>query len=108
MTSDFEHEKGALGKPFGEDRQPSPNLEKRAKIKAPTRFSDNRISTDSDPAIELLTVAEAAEFLGISIPTIRRFQLRRFIPFVKIGRSVRFLKSDLVAYVARRRVESIE
>jgi excisionase family DNA binding protein len=81
------------------------NREKRAIMKAPIRFFDNGKSTNSDP---LLTIAEAARLFRISIPSMRRLQLRRFIPFVKVGHGVRFLKSDLATYLAKRRVESIE
>jgi excisionase family DNA binding protein len=90
------------------DRQPLVKRDKRAIIKAPIRFFDNEKPTDSDPAIDLLTMAEAAWVLKISIPSMRRFQLRRFIPFVKVGHGVRFLKSDLATYLAKRRVESID
>lgn len=67
-------------------------------------FFENRLS-DSEP--ELLTVTQAAQFLTVSVPTVRRLQAQRNIPFVKVGGSVRFDKRDLVAYVERCRVESI-
>jgi excisionase family DNA binding protein len=63
--------------------------------------------TDRDPAIELLTIAEAAGLLTISVPGMRRLQQQRQIPFIKVGGSVRFSKSDLVSYLKKRRVESI-
>jgi excisionase family DNA binding protein len=40
----------------------------------------------------------------VSVWTIRRLQQQRKIPFVKVGRSIRFSESDLAAYLARRRV----
>ncbi|MDE2021994.1 MAG: helix-turn-helix domain-containing protein [Patescibacteria group bacterium] len=66
------------------------------------------MSIHSTQAMELLTVTEAAEFLKISVPTTRRLQLQRNIPFVKVAGCVRFLKSDLLAYIGKRRVEAIE
>jgi len=62
---------------------------------------------DSDPAVELLTVAEAARLLRISVSGMRRLQQARRIPFVKVGGSVRFNTRDLVAYVRSNRVEAI-
>jgi len=66
------------------------------------------MSTDFDPTIELLTVAEVAELLKISIPGVRRLQQRRLIAFFKIGGSVRFTKSDITSYLERRRVKTID
>lgn len=38
---------------------------------------------------QLLTVAQAAERLGLKVATIRRRILERKIPYVKLGRAVR-------------------
>lgn len=69
----------------------------------PGKFFDKQ----STGSIELLTVAEAAELLGVSASGLRRLQQERRIPFFKVGRCVRFAKSDLAAYLAQRRVESV-
>jgi len=66
------------------------------------------MSVNSSSAIELLTITEVAEILRISATGVRRLQQRRRLPFHKVGGSVRFAKSDVVAYLAKRRVESIE
>jgi excisionase family DNA binding protein len=58
-------------------------------------------------SIELLTIAEAAKLLGVSASGMRRLQQERRIPFFKVGRCVRFARSDLAAYLTRRRVESV-
>ncbi|MEH2480604.1 excisionase family DNA binding protein [Nitrobacteraceae bacterium AZCC 2146] len=63
--------------------------------------------TNSSQTMELLTIAEVAEFLKISESTVRRLQQRRLIPFFKVGGSVRFVKSDLVSYLEKQRVETI-
>ncbi|MEJ1967792.1 MAG: helix-turn-helix domain-containing protein [Rhizomicrobium sp.] len=57
---------------------------------------------------DLLTVAEAAKLLGVSASGMRRLQQERRIPFFKVG-ALRCgsPKSDLAAYLARRRVDSI-
>jgi excisionase family DNA binding protein len=63
--------------------------------------------SDSIPTLELLTIHEVARLLKISVSSVRRLQQRRRIPFVKVGGSIRFIKSDLLSYVDRERVESI-
>ena len=82
-----------------------PSPKKRVNIEEPLLFFDNA-SNNSCP--ELLTIPETAEFLKISKTGVRRLQQKRLIPFIKVGGSIRFTKSDLVAYLQRRRVESID
>jgi excisionase family DNA binding protein len=72
----------------------------------PALLFDNK-PAGSIPVVELLTTSEAAKLLAVSVPTIRRLQQRRAIPFIKIGGSVRFDKRDLVSYVERNRVGSL-
>jgi excisionase family DNA binding protein len=48
----------------------------------------------------------AAAFLNTTPRHVRALQERREIPFVKIGRLVRFRSSDLDAYVAGRVVQA--
>ena len=66
------------------------------------------MSTDSYRSDELLTIAEVAKYLKISVVSVRRLQQGRHIPFHKVGGSVRFVKSDLVSYLETNRVESID
>jgi len=65
------------------------------------------MTTDTYSTIELLTIAQVADFLKLSVPSVRRLQQRRAIPFFKVGGSVRFAKSDIVAYLEKHRVMSI-
>jgi len=65
------------------------------------------MSIDADPFAGLLTIPEVAGILKVSVPTVRRLQQQRKIPFVKVGGSIRFARSDVAAYVAARRVRSI-
>lgn len=81
-------------------------------VGSPVGYSDPALSFDnkptgSSPVIELLAISEAAKLLTVSIPTLRRLQQQRDIPFVKIGGSVRFDKRDLVSYVERNRIDPI-
>jgi len=66
------------------------------------------MSIDADPALGLLTIPEVADLLKISVPTLRRLQRQRQIPFIKVGGRVRFSRSDVAAYLERRRVAPID
>jgi len=86
---------------------PKPNPQKYANIGSePVLPFDN--SSSGSPPLELLTVAETASFLRVSITGIRRLQQARHLPFFKVGGSLRFAKSDLLAYLQKRRVEPID
>ncbi len=67
----------------------------------------DKASVDFASTIELLTTAEVAEILRISISGVRRLQQARHLPFIKVGGSVRFSKSDIASYVKKQRVEPI-
>ena len=58
--------------------------------------------------VRLLNVKEAARFLGTTEKTLYAKIWRREIPFIKIGRSVRFDVKDLEALIERSRVEAQE
>jgi excisionase family DNA binding protein len=59
---------------------------------------------------KLLTTAEASEFLGVSAGTLAvwRCVARYPLPFCKIGRNVRYLESDLIAWMESRKVHQAE
>lgn len=81
-------------------------MQKRANIKGePVLPFDNQ---SSDSSLKLLTVEDVALFLNISITSVRRMQQRRLVPFIKVGGSVRFLLTDLLSYLKKRRVEPID
>jgi excisionase family DNA binding protein len=58
----------------------------------------------------LLTTEQAAEFLGVSAGTlvIWRFHARYRLPFVKIGRNVRYDENDLREWLESRKVHQVE
>ena len=87
-------------------RASAPNRRDRLSLPVDTDAGSVQ-SFDIDNTDELLTVAETAKFLKISVTGVRRLQQRRLMPFIKVGGSLRFARSDLRAYIARRRVESI-
>ena len=66
------------------------------------------MSIDAATASQLLTIPEVAALLKVSEPTVRRLQQQRNLPFIKVGGSVRFVRSDLDSYLDKRRVRSID
>jgi excisionase family DNA binding protein len=66
------------------------------------------MSIDLAPPPELLTIAEVAELLKIAVASVRRLQQQRKIPFVRVGGSIRFFRRDIVSYLEKRRVRSID
>jgi excisionase family DNA binding protein len=57
------------------------------------------------PRTQRLTTQEAADFLGISRPTLVKLLEQGHIPYEQPGRHRRILFSDLLAYQQRRREE---
>lgn len=58
---------------------------------------------------ELLTPLAAAEFLGVAAGTLASSRCRGVgivIPYVKVGRLVRYRKADLIAFLAENLVGS--
>ncbi len=67
----------------------------------------NRASqSETVSAGPLLSVKEAACYLKIAVWTLRHWVYQRKIPFVKLGRLVRFRQSDLDAYISKHIVRS--
>lgn len=55
-----------------------------------------------------LTADEAAKRLNVSERFVRKLVSTRQIPYLKVGRLIRFNESDLAAYLESRRVEPEE
>jgi len=53
--------------------------------------------------VRLLKPSEAAVFLAVSERTVKRLTARGELPHVRVGRSMRFVMEDLLAYVASQR-----
>ena len=58
-------------------------------------------------AAVLLTLEEVAEYLRISKTSVYRLVERRELPFCRVGRTLRFYRTDIDAYLTSRRVGSI-
>lgn len=55
----------------------------------------------------LLTVADVAELFGVRTRFVYRLVDERRIPFIKVGRYLRFDPADVDAYLEGRRTEAI-
>ena len=55
----------------------------------------------------LLTVGEAADYLGISPGTLRNWLSMRRISYVKVGRLTKLSQETLDRYIAERTVEAV-
>ena len=66
----------------------------------------NTSMTESSPmASRYVDAQQAAAYLGMSVAWLRAAVFRRRIPYVKLGRAVRFSLRDLDEYARQRRVE---
>ena len=61
------------------------------------------VKTSSD--CEFLNVKDAAQFLGVSVDTIYSWTFKRVIPHYKLGKLVKFKRSELIQYMESNRVE---
>lgn len=57
------------------------------------------MSATVGPDTRLLTPAEAAALLTLKESTLRDYSRRGIVPSVKLGRHLRFVEADLVAYL---------
>ena len=55
-----------------------------------------------------LTADDVAELLKLSVQTIRRYTMKKEIPFHKINRAVRYKKSEIEEWFEKRKVSSAE
>lgn len=62
--------------------------------------------SDSPSKDELLTVAEAAKFLSVAIPTIYGYVHRNEIPYMKKGKRLYFSREALMNWMLSSRVET--
>lgn len=62
--------------------------------------SSRRSATPVTTSGDLLTVEQAADYLNITDHFVQRLIRERPIPFLKVGRLVRFRRADLEDYLA--------
>lgn len=60
------------------------------------------------PVPELMKTEQAANFIAVTPATLTTWRCTRKnrIPFVRIGRAVRYRRSDLLAYIERNTVDA--
>jgi len=71
----------------------------RLKKKGPARNAP--AESESWRPTELLSVAQAAEFLGVAEITVRRWLKARLIPFRRAGKQIRIDRADLLGFLTR-------
>jgi excisionase family DNA binding protein len=54
----------------------------------------------------LIDVGQVAAMLKISTATVRRWVLQGYIPYMKIGKAIRFSNSDIEKWVSAKRANS--
>lgn len=59
------------------------------------------------PESTLLDVSAAAEHLAVTERWVRRAVAERRLPFVKVGRNVRFIEADLQAFIKANTVAPV-
>lgn len=55
-----------------------------------------------------LTVAEASRFLNLKVSRLRYEVFHKSVPFIKIGRSIRFAEKDLISWIMNKKNEPKE
>ncbi len=70
-------------------------------------MSSRQGSSQVQPETELITVPEAAAFFRVTISTIRAWVLYKQIPYVKVGRMVRFRRADCENLITARTVQAV-
>lgn len=63
-------------------------------------MADKRTETKK----KLMNIGEVAEFLNIPVATVRDYVWRKQIPYVKVGRHVRFRHEEILAWLESRSV----
>ncbi|AYF43743.1 DNA binding domain protein, excisionase family [Halobacteriovorax sp. BALOs_7] len=60
------------------------------------------------PVKALLSIEEASSFLSVKVSRLRTAVFRKEIPFVKIGRLVRFKQDELIKWIDSKTVKADE
>lgn len=66
-----------------------------------------RSATPASTTGDLLTIEQAADLLNITDHFVRRLIRERRIPFLKVGRLVRFRRADIEAYLVQCAVPAV-
>jgi excisionase family DNA binding protein len=55
-------------------------------------------------ASELMNIEDCSIYLGFSIQRLRKMCHKKEIPFIKLGRTVRFYRPDIIKWTMSKRV----
>lgn len=77
-------------------RQPIDISEVR-KVKTEDRQSTAKLFDN-----QLMTIEDLSKFLNVPVPTIRDWKYKKKIPFIKLGRSLRFSFPDISKWLNER------
>jgi len=55
-----------------------------------------------------MTVKEVSHFLNVPIATIRKWCSQRYIPYIKMGRHVRFSRTSLEDWLKRKEIKRVD
>jgi excisionase family DNA binding protein len=66
------------------------------------------IRTNTPERHRLLTTVEFAEALGLSPKTVRQWTWARKVPFVRVGRAIRFRPETVTEMIDRGQVPALE
>ena len=64
------------------------------------------MSSAQSTAQRLVTVKDAATYLAVSVSTLYGWVYQRRIPFVKVGRALRFEVTELENFIRKNRTQS--
>jgi excisionase family DNA binding protein len=74
-----------------------------------TTYSSSHPEVETDaPPVGLLDVGGAAERLGVTVRFVRRLVAERRIPYVKVGKFVRFDPVEVERWIDEHRVGQLE
>jgi excisionase family DNA binding protein len=76
-------------------------------VKLPMALSMEMVSNDS-VGKRLLNVEEAAGYLGLKVDTVYKKARLRELPFVKVGRALRFDKQALDRLIEQHTIKTID
>ncbi len=62
------------------------------------------MTMESQPA--LLDIEQAARRLGVDVRFMRRLVFEKRLPYIKVGKFVRFESDDIETWIADRRIEA--
>lgn len=70
--------------------------------------SNPQMSSNGSVGKRLLNVVEAAGYLGLQVDTVYKKARMRELPFVKVGRALRFDVKALERFVEQHTIETID